>query len=143
MGTTMMTDDELNRLVAERVMGWSIYHYDKDYASNCYYMLTDADGDPVAPFAGLHTGERKTEAEAWADVPAYCTNPAAWGALLDWLAGENRGPVLMANFPGVTDWRAEVWAEDDNNRHEAIDILPGRALVLATLKAWGVEVEDD
>lgn len=77
------------------------------------------------------------------NVPAYCTNPAAWGALLDWLAGENRGPVLMANFPGVTDWRAEVWAEDDNNRHEAIDILPGRALVLATLKAWGVEVEDD
>ncbi|OKP91395.1 hypothetical protein [Paenibacillus sp. P32E] len=64
-----MTNPELNRALAE-LMGYSIYHYDKDVEENCYYMLVDPTGD-------YQQLDRKTEAEAWADAPDYCTDPAA------------------------------------------------------------------
>jgi hypothetical protein len=71
-----MTPEQLKRAVATDVMGLSIYHYDKDYEANCYYMLVDG-LDPVARFDGLTTGERKTEEEAWADCPDYLTDHSA------------------------------------------------------------------
>jgi hypothetical protein len=67
-----MTDSELNRALAE-LMGYTIYHYDKDYEENCYFMLMDTDFDPVEP----DDGRRKTEERAWNDTPDYCTDPAA------------------------------------------------------------------
>ncbi|MDH6427246.1 MULTISPECIES: hypothetical protein [unclassified Paenibacillus] len=54
-------------------MGYTIYHYDKDVAERCYFELTAPDGYPEIVFGG----ERKTELEAWADVPNYCNDPAA------------------------------------------------------------------
>ncbi|MEK5416326.1 hypothetical protein [Paenibacillus sp. FSL L8-0708] len=66
------TDQQLNRALAE-LMGYTIYHYDKDVAERCYFELTDPDGYPEIVFGG----ERNTELEAWADVPNYCNDPAA------------------------------------------------------------------
>ncbi|MEK5419404.1 hypothetical protein [Paenibacillus sp. FSL L8-0708] len=66
------TDQQLNRVLAE-LMGYTIYHYDKDVAERCYFELTAPDGYPEIVFGG----ERNTELEAWADVPNYCNDPAA------------------------------------------------------------------
>ncbi len=132
-----MTDNEINRLVAERVMGWSIYHYDKDIAANCYYILVDTELNPVAAFDGWHTGERKTEAEAWADAPAYCTDPAAWAGLLVWLKEQGNKPQLI--YDGH-DWWASLFARDGWARKGIDADSPGRALALAALRAYGVEV---
>ncbi len=41
-------------------LGYTMYHYDKDVESRCYFMLVDPDGD-------YSDKERKTEAEAWED----------------------------------------------------------------------------
>lgn len=74
-----MTDDEaraLDRQVA-LALGYTIYHYDKDYAKNCYYMLMTPNHEPAA--LGWHDGERRTEAEAWMDCPRFSTDiQAAW-----------------------------------------------------------------
>ncbi|OMD66030.1 hypothetical protein BSK62_13260 [Paenibacillus odorifer] len=66
------TDQQLNRALAE-LMGYTVYHYDKDVAERCYFELTAPDGYPEIVFGG----ERITELEAWADVPNYCNDPAA------------------------------------------------------------------
>lgn len=65
----MESGRELDALIAEKVMGWSIYHYDKDVPERCYYMLVDDKFEVVAddkPWS-LRNGERKTEEEAWKD----------------------------------------------------------------------------
>lgn len=63
------SNQELNRKLAE-LMGYTIYHYDKDYEANCYYMLVDPEGD----YSGI---ERPTEGAAWLDAPWYVGDPAA------------------------------------------------------------------
>lgn len=80
----MVEGKELDRLVAERIMGWQMYHYNKDVPSRCYYMLVDENWDAVAddvPFT-LQNGERKTEEEAWNDNKSFSTEiSAAWEVL--------------------------------------------------------------
>lgn len=74
----MESGRELDRLVAEHVMQFTIYHYDKDIEENCYFMLMDSKGYSVELFGG----ERETEDEAWLDSPYYSTDiAAAWEVL--------------------------------------------------------------
>lgn len=53
-----------------KLLGYTVYHYDKDYAKNCYFMLMDAEFDPVVT-SSFRAGERKTEDEAWSDAPGF------------------------------------------------------------------------
>ena len=78
---------ELNEQCA-KALGYTVYHYDKDYAENCYYQLMDEELDPVIMFP-FRAGERKTEDEAWADVPAFSTDYEAARILEDEI--ERRG----------------------------------------------------
>lgn len=71
-----MSNRRLDYLAGERLLGYTIYHYDKDVAERCYYMLMDANFDPVYD---LFKGERKTEAEAWEDCPYFGSD---WGAAM-------------------------------------------------------------
>lgn len=59
---------ELNKQLAIK-LGYTVYHYDKDRAENCYYSLQDPHGDPVISI--FREGERKTEEGAWADTPNF------------------------------------------------------------------------
>ncbi len=121
----MKTDAELNRLIAERVMGWTTGKHDR--LGNIWDMPN-----------GMQT-----------TCPAYCTDPAAWGGLFVWLAEQGRQPelfgytkaekgddrycaILYAKYNPVN---ARVWPTADGSAAS-----PGRALVLATLAAYGVEV---
>lgn len=63
-----MTKTELKIKIA-KMLGYSIYHYDKDHPEHCYYMLWDAEGQPVVPI--YPENQRKTEAEAWQDAPNW------------------------------------------------------------------------
>ncbi|KAA9007226.1 hypothetical protein F4V43_01695 [Paenibacillus spiritus] len=72
MNAKDMTDQQLNRALAE-LMGYTVYHYDKDVLGRCYFELTDPEGYPEIVLGG----ERKTEPEAWGDAPDYCTDPSA------------------------------------------------------------------
>jgi len=109
-----MTDNEINKAVAERVMGWRQCLCKLD----CEFWY---EGDTE------HT------------LPAYCTDPAAWGGLYDWLRTHGWEVSLIARGVGTTEARA---------RHHhargyfgmAEDAETGRALALAALKAHGVEV---
>lgn len=69
MTQVKMTDQQLNRALAE-LMGYTVYHYDKDVPERCYYMLVDPTGD-------YSTIERPTEAIAWLDEPWFTGDPAA------------------------------------------------------------------
>lgn len=70
---------ELDKLIAEHVMGWSIYRYDKDVPKRCYYMLVDKSFDSVVDDGSWNAGERKTEEEAWKDNRSFSTDiSAAW-----------------------------------------------------------------
>lgn len=125
-----MTDQELNRKVAE-LRGLSVYHYDKDIAKNCYFVLLDSDLNAVVPFdreAGIRTGYRATEVEAWADAPNYCADPAAWGGLFVELAGEGYCPVISAGTQKRIVYAAIYTPE---SAHTGSDPSPGRALALA------------
>lgn len=68
---------EMDRIIGEKLFGYWVYHYDKDFAENCYCCLMDGSGDAVVD--GLHDGERKTEEEAWGDCPEFSAEiAAAW-----------------------------------------------------------------
>lgn len=69
MTQIQLTDQQLNRALAE-LMGYTVYHYDKDVPERCYYMLVDPTGD-------YSMIERPTEAMAWLDAPWYTGDPAA------------------------------------------------------------------
>jgi hypothetical protein len=102
-----MTRDEIMQLTAEelrmeiaKAKGWQIYHYDKDIAENCYYLLVDSDFDAVNPF-----NYRKTEAECWEkDLPGWPANIAdAWELV------EEMGKLENVTIQNVEDyWRCEV-----------------------------------
>lgn len=75
----MKPGPELDKMIAEHVMGWSIYRYDKDVPERCYYMLVDKSFDPIADDGTWNAGERKTEEEAWKDNRPFSTDiSAAW-----------------------------------------------------------------
>lgn len=61
---------ELNKQIALK-LGYSVYHYDKGYPADCYYMLMTPDFNPVV--LG-RDGERKTEDAAWGDCPNWQEN---------------------------------------------------------------------
>lgn len=63
-----------------QALGYTVYHYDKDYAENCYYMLMDAQFNPVV---SMFKGARQTEAEAWGDAPMFSADPEAAHLLED------------------------------------------------------------
>jgi hypothetical protein len=67
-------------------------------------------------------------------VADYCTAPAAWGALFVWLAEQGKRVSLDANI-----LQQDVFATVGTHGRAAP--LPGRALVLATLAAYGVETD--
>lgn len=138
----MKTDAELNRLIAERVMGYWVYHYDKSSREHCYYVLLDKDMNTVAPFdsrEGINTGHRKTEAGAWADTPEYTADPIARETLINHLIEQDYAVTLYARHRLRS---AEVLHAPTHSRLRKDDATEiGRALVLATLAAYGVEVE--
>lgn len=67
-----MEEFPLNQQVAEK-LGYSLYHYDKGTASECYYLLQDEEGHTVSRPGemGASMGHRKTEAEAWKTAPPF------------------------------------------------------------------------
>jgi hypothetical protein len=111
-----MTDHEINRAVAE-ARGWTP-------PETLYGLAHYPDGLMVRP----------------EPVPAVCTDPAAWGALLEWLAEQGRSPRLAHDEwedHGLV-WYALVFgpgAPAESQPFEVFDPLPGRALALAFLKA--------
>ena len=130
----MKTDAELNRLIAERVMG---------YRFEPHTVMLGKDAitfDGYAP-DGLHW--KRDGMDRYLN---YTTDPAAWGALFVWLADQDRLPSLknaakiVSVFAPHPLWIAEVKNSSDW-RNQRQSELPGRALVLATLAAYGVEVE--
>ena len=138
---SIKTDAEINRLVGERAFGFWVYHYSKGYASDCYYVLLDAEDNHVVPFEralGIRTGYRQTEAEAWADVPDYCNDPAAWGALFVWLAERGHCPRFVCETESGNLYTAYLYDETANVSGFGQHAQPGRALALAFLRAKGL-----
>jgi hypothetical protein len=113
-GNEMKTDNELNRLIAERVMG-------------------KAPDKNESQWRGVLAGVALSEYS----YPDYCTDPAAWGALLEWLHERDYYPELGSG----PQWRASLHRVLPTSGKTAYAATPGRALVLATLAAYGVEVE--
>lgn len=66
-----------------KLLGYTVYHYDKDVGERCYYMLMTPDFEPVADL--WHEGQRKTEAEAWNDLPRFSSDGNAMLLLNDML----------------------------------------------------------
>jgi hypothetical protein len=97
----------LDKDVAEKVMGYTIYHYDKDVEERCYYMLMDENFDPIAndiPWS-LHNGERKTEEEAWSDCPKFSSDiSAAWNVVEKVLSDEQYKWSFGMEYSSVIDW---------------------------------------
>jgi hypothetical protein len=63
---------ELDAALA-KALGYTVYHYDKDVAVRCYYQLWNGNDD-VVKWMNYRESERKTEAEAWDDVPEFSTD---------------------------------------------------------------------
>ena len=159
-----MTDEQINRLVAERVMGYGptemrICGRDPETGTwedvQCW---TDDLGAPYwgaateikpcynwlntpSPIAKGWTPEGIAEADRrsyWHVVLDYCTDPAAWAGLYLHLTTQAMTQVSLVwtRKPGK-EHTASVWW-----KHKMViieDALPGRALALAALRAYGVE----
>ncbi|MCG7406759.1 hypothetical protein MH117_04955 [Paenibacillus sp. ACRRX] len=93
---SMPVGRELNKLAATEVMGWLMYHYDKDVAENCYYVLVDEEFESVS---NALDPECETEEEAWNHCPDFSGDIAAAWELVKILSKkygvevyENAGP---------------------------------------------------
>ena len=98
----MLPGREKDCLIAEKVMGYSIYHYDKDHPDNCYYMLMDNEFNPVN--AIYPSNQKKTEAEAWEDCPNFSTDIAAAFEVVEKIRKDLNGWIglqLLSDVPGT------------------------------------------
>lgn len=133
-----MTDDDLNRLVAdERVMNAPL-----EPPCPRYHSTDSAEYDSSDGWSGWCYTCGCSISEVTPEPPRYCTDPARWGALLMWLADQEATRVTLSwTWTGDTmEWVASVWRDGVICR--CITTTPGRALVRATLRAWGVEVPE-
>lgn len=116
-----MHDAELRALdiALAKALGYTVYHYDKDYRENCYYCLMSPDFDPVVmmPF---RAGERKTEEEAWEDTPRWSSDHNAVASLEDEI--DRRGlrwqylhQLINAVAPFLCNDRYEEWGYETQN----------------------------
>lgn len=79
---------EANLLIAKEIFGYHVYHYDKDYKDNCYYILVDLNMNQVAPYWNGRKAQRKTEEEAWNDCPDFFKDMNnAWEVYLQIMKG--------------------------------------------------------
>lgn len=122
---------ELRRQVAE-ALGYTVYHYDKGYKP--YWMLMDPDFNPVV-YAPFREGERASEAEAWADLPAFDTNmDAAWLVVE---AVRARGYQWKFEDRG-TFWVVSVWPA--RKRHTIGDVWIDDVLPFVAICKAAIEV---
>ncbi|QUL57546.1 hypothetical protein KDC22_14345 [Paenibacillus tritici] len=113
---------ELDKLIAEHVMGWSIYRFDKDVPERCYYMLVDKSFDPVVDGGYWNAGERKTEEEAWNDNRPFSTDiSAAWEVLNKVIEmGMEINVGFYQKWDCALDYRGTQWNEQADTAPEAI-----------------------
>lgn len=128
----MKSNNELNRLIAERVLNEAL-------EPPCgYYHETDAANRDEDGWNGWCYNCDCSISEVAPEPRRYCTDPAAWSALWDFLISEGWNVTLdtFADCAAATlrhVWKDRPFIVNDNDK--------GRALVLATLAAYGVEVE--
>lgn len=100
-----LTGRDLDRAVGERLCGYTVYRYDKDYEANCYYCLMNAD------FTRVHhnhwEAQRKTEAQAWEDCPPFSGEIASAWALAEHLREQGWLVTLKAIPDGEPFWLAD------------------------------------
>jgi hypothetical protein len=78
----MIGDRELDREIGEKIFGYWMYHYDKDYEANCYWALLDPELTCVADFDYGKLPHRHTQEEAWQDMPYFSRDiEAAWNVV--------------------------------------------------------------
>lgn len=116
-----MTDKELNQLVAERVLGHTVAH--DSWGNQCLVLVEDNDS------------------EHWPALPDYCTEPAAWGFLFTYLLTQKRKPSIWQEAQDLVGAMVGTVSNFNNAvMEESYNADVGRALVLATLAAYGVKV---
>lgn len=131
-------EKQFNRFIGEQ-LGFYVYHYDKDVEPNCYYMLWTPDSanwvghdgryahEHLREPLGWHVGERKTEAEAWDDMPNWTGNDRTALTLSDepdfilgrsvhgWFASFFGAHILVAEhvdyFSEISHAIVRAWAE--------------------------------
>lgn len=128
----MVPGPEMDREVAEKVMGWHICHYDKDHPDNCYYLLVDG-VDAVEP---LSTGY-DTEEQAWVDCPLFSSDVAAAMVVVEKINGKCGFSLGRAGvYEPDRKWNARIgkieWVEADT-APEAIC----KAALIAVLAVMG------
>jgi hypothetical protein len=108
---------ELDRQVACIVLGWQVYHYNKGPRGSEYYMLVDEHFDAMAPGADL--GERKTEKEAWDDVPRFSEDLSTAWRLVEHIGHTWRDFEFAIMWNQYTQkWQAGWW-EVGYDAHES------------------------
>jgi hypothetical protein len=132
---TMKTDNELNRLIAERVLN-------EPLEPPCgYYHETDAAQRSTDGWSGWCYNCDCSISEVAPEPRRYCTDPAARDTLEQHLIATGHTVVLYSGFHikhtalvGFRDNRRPPARGDD-------DTEKGHALVLATLAAYGVDID--
>lgn len=94
----------LDGIVARKVMGYYVYHYDKGHARDNYFMLMDSEGEPVADVlsGGYREFQRTYESDAWDDCPAFSTDIAAAWIVMEWLRLHGYQPDLSVEDDNAT-----------------------------------------
>lgn len=116
--------------------GWWVYHYNKDYEANCYYLLVDKEFDAVAFDKDM--GHRKTLEEALKDVPQITWST---GYAIDLLEEADVFYVIRR----VSDYEYEVTLAKSQRARDRITVSAERmplAICQAYLKYFQVDVQD-
>jgi len=105
MSTKYEAGPVLNRLIAEKVMGWSLYHYDKGGRGDEYWSVMDSEGNPVCYESrqGRYVFDFDSENEAWGWFKPSADIAQAWQVV-----------ERMADLRYVFLIKADGYREPDN-----------------------------
>lgn len=99
-----MDNRELDKRIAE-MLGYTIYHYDKDIEENCYFMLWNPNG-------GFSDIPRQTEIGAWDDCPKFTEDiSSAFEVFEKVLKGFTTGGI-SENKGGYACWFMNSYGDD-------------------------------
>lgn len=126
----MIGDRELDREIGKKIFAYWLYHYNKGVESSCYWALLDSELNCVGQIMERGLPHRKSEAEAWGDMPHFSSElEDAWRVV-----DEVRGVGFDFGIWSVRDVWVANFEQGEQQEYEAEGETPAEAICLAALK---------
>jgi|GEM_PF-3226361 len=125
----------LDAEIAEKVMGYLMYHHEDDFVTNRYWMLMQSNGMPVNDSKAYRAAEWESEEAAWEDCPFFSSDIAAAWLVVQMLRSDGWVMTLSVNAYITEPWDCRFFLEEEK-RVIAHGATAEIAICRAALAVW-------